>query len=296
MGVEKKAVTSTKRCAIISVVLNSLLCVGKFAGGVLGNSYALIADGAESLLDVFGSAIILGGVVVGALPPDKNHPYGHGKAESLSSIAVSIVILGVGIGIAWQSVAEIIAPTTRPAAWTLAVLLGVIAAKESLYRYTHHVARKTGSPALFADARHHRTDMVTSLAAFVGIGLTLLGGPQWHSADEWAALLACVFILYNGVVLLKESIDGVMDKAPDQDLSGQVCTVAARVTGVHEVETCRMRRSGSGWLVDLHIEVDPYQSVASGHRIAHDVVNALKQSQLPVLEVLVHVEPHKIRK
>ena len=199
------------RLSKLALVINTVLAFIKIAVGILGNSYVLIADGIESTADIFSSVVVWGGLRVAVIPPDENHPFGHGKAESVASVIVSVLLLGAALLIAVQSVREILTPHQTPAWFTLPVLLGVIVIKETLFRLAFRAGRSLESTALKSDAWHHRSDALTSAAAFVGISIALVGGPGYESADDWAALLACGVIGWNGLRLLRAALDEVMD-------------------------------------------------------------------------------------
>jgi cation diffusion facilitator family transporter len=274
-----------------TVFISTLLGIVKIVSGWLGHSYALIADGIESMLDIVGSLVVLGGLRIAAIPPDRNHPYGHGKAESLAAMVVALLLLAAGLGLAVQSVHEILTPHHAPASFTLAVLVLVVAAKELLYRRLSRIGEATASTAIRVDAWHHRSDALTSAAAFIGISVALLGGEGYESADDWAALAACGIIGFNGVRLLRTAISEVMDAAAPAELEQAIRSLVRSVPGVISAEKCFTRKSGPGWLVDIHIEVDGSSSVADGHAIGHRVKDALCSSELRVLDVLVHIEP-----
>jgi cation diffusion facilitator family transporter len=280
-----------RRAALVATASGTLLAAIKIGAGLVGNSYALVADGIESLLDIFSSLVVWGGLRIAARPPDASHPYGHGKAEALAALAVSLTLLLAGLGLAVQSVREIVTPHHAPAPFTLAVLAGVVVIKESLFAWVGRIGRSLSSTALEAEAWHHRSDALTSAAAFVGICLALLGGPGWESLDDWAALFACCVIGYNGVRLARTAVADVMDAAAPAALERGIRDTARGVGGVVDVDKCFARKSGSGWLVDLHVVVDGRLPVSEGHRIGHDVQHALRASKLGILDVLVHVEP-----
>ena len=283
--------TRGQRAALAATATGTLLAAVKIVGGVLGHSYALIADGIESLLDIFSSLVVWGGLRIASRPPDDDHPWGHGKAEALAALAVSLTLLLAAAGLAVQSVREILTPHHAPAPFTLAVLAAVVVVKELLFAWISRVARTLGSTALAADAWHHRSDSLTSAAAFVGICLALLGGRGWESLDDWAALFACGVIAWNGVRLARLAVADVMDAAAPVDLERRIRATARAVAGVLDVDKCFARKSGTGWLVDLHVVVDGRLPVVDGHRIGHDVKRALRASPLGILDVLVHIEP-----
>jgi cation diffusion facilitator family transporter len=280
------------RAAVRGVVANALLAAAKIVSGVAGNSYALIADGIESTTDILSSLIVWGGLRIASKPPDRDHPYGHGKAEPLAGAVVALALFGAAIGIAIQSVREILVPHHAPAPFTLAVLVGVVVTKELLFRHVSGVGDEIESTAVRADAWHHRSDALTSAAAFVGISVALVFGKGYESADDWAALAACLVIAWNGSVILRQSLAEVMDAAPPPELERAVREAAAGVAGVVAIEKCRIRKSGLASFVDIHVEVNGDLPVRRGHEIAHGVKDALLgRADLKVIDVLVHIEP-----
>jgi cation diffusion facilitator family transporter len=279
------------RLALIGVGVNFILAITKIVSGILGNCYALIADGIESSLDIFGSLVIWFGLKVAAAPPDLEHPYGHGKAEPLASIAVAMAVIAAAIGLAIQSIREIVTPHHSPAPFTLAVLVAVIVVKETLFRKVAHAAQDLGSTAVKTDAWHHRSDAITSAGAFIGISIALIGGPGWEPADDWAALFTCGIIGFNGYRLLIPALHEVMDTAPSPEMEAAVRVAAAGVPGVAEVEKCRVRKMGLEYYVDIHIGVDAELTVRAGHDIGHSVKDAVCAAKPQVADVLVHIEP-----
>jgi len=282
------------RVALLGLVINVVLASVKIVAGVVGHAYVLIADGMESALDVAGSIVIWGGLTVAARPPDRTHPYGHGKAEPIAALVVAISVLAAAIGLAIESVREILTPHHGPAPFTLAILVVVIVIKEFLFRYVNRVGRDLESTAVKTDAWHHRSDALTSGAAFIGISLALLGGERWRSADDWAALFACAVIAANGVRLALPAFHEIMDTAPTGKIVGSILSVASSVPGVLEVEKCYARKMGLDYYVDLHVGVDGNISVHEGHDIAHKVKSALQQSDSRIADVLVHIEPAQV--
>lgn len=280
-----------QRWVLAGVAINLVLAAIKISVGVLGNSYALIADGFESLTDIASSLVVWSGLRVAATPPDGEHPYGHGKAESLAAAVVALALLGAAVAIAWHSLHEILVPHAVPAWYTLPVLLVVIFAKELLYRRLRYLGEAAGSTALASDAEHHRGDAITSLAALVGIAIALLGGPGWAAADDWAALLACLLIAANGGHLLQRALNELMDATlPEAELA-RLRVVAAAVPGIRRVEKLRARRAGNAIQMDIHLWVDPTATVADGHDLGHAVKRALLDAELGVADVVVHIEP-----
>jgi cation diffusion facilitator family transporter len=282
---------SGARIALTGMIVNVVLAAAKLTAGLLGNSYVLIADGIESTLDIAGSAVIWGGLKIAARPPDATHPYGHGKAEPLAAGIVAVGVIIAAIGLAVESVREIFTPHHGPAPFTLVVLIVVIAVKEFLFRVVIRLGRDVESTAVQTDAWHHRADALTSIAAFTGISVALIGGEKWYSADDWAALFACGVIAVNGWRLLLPALHEMLDTAPRGEIISTIERAAAAVDGVVNVEKCLVRKMGISFYVDLHVGVDGGISVRDGHAIAHRVKDAIKQTDARIADVLVHIEP-----
>lgn len=276
---------------LLGIGANVALVLGKGTAGVVGHSYALIAEAIESGTDIFSSLIVWLGLRTTAREPDENHPYGHGKAEPLAAIAVALALLGAAAYIATEGVLHIITPHQLPAPFTLAVLAVVIAIKETLYRRVNKVGEEVDSNAVKADAWHHRADVITSCTAFVGISIALIGGKGWEAADDWAALVACCFIVYNAYHIFRPAFGEIMDEAPAGTWAEDVRALAEAVPGVVATEKCFVRKMGFEYFADLHVIVDGRISVREGHNIAGAVKAAIKQAKPAVYNVLVHIEP-----
>lgn len=279
--------------AVVSIFINMILAVVKIMGGILGHSYALVADGIESFLDIFSSTIVWGGIKIGAIPPDKNHPFGHGRAESLAGVMVSFGLIVAGIMIALQSIRELFMPQYTPYPFTLIILIVVIITKELLSRFLLRVGQGYESTAMVSDAWHSRSDALTSAAAFVGISISLLSHGQFAAADDWAALVASGIILFNGARILKMSIAEIMDEAVDPVIEEKIRNITKSVSKVKGVEKCRIRKSGFAYFVELHVEVDGEITVTEGHNIAHLVKDALINSEIKILDATIHIEPYE---
>lgn len=279
------------RVALFGLVINIVLSSAKIAAGLLGNAYVLIADGIESAFDVAGSVIIWSALKFAARPPDATHPYGHGKAEPVAAIIVSVGVLAAALGLAIQSVRELFLPHHAPAPFTLGILIIAVIIKEILYRYVIRFGRDVESTAIQTDAWHHRTDAMTSVAAFIGISVALVGGEAWQSADDWAALFACGLIGANGYRLLRPALFEIMDTAPRGQIVNVVRDAARAVPGVVEIEKLLIRKMGLSFYVDLHVKVNGAISVREGHEIAHAVKHAIQDSDRRIADVLVHIEP-----
>lgn len=285
------------RSAQTAVLLNAGLAMTKLVAGVVGNTYALIADAVESTADVFGSLIVWRGLHVAGRAADEDYPFGYGKAESLAAAVVALILLVSALLIAVQAVREIRTPHLTPAPWTLLVLVGVVALKAMLARHMGAVGEEIGSQAVKADASHHVSDAITSAAAFVGIGVALLGsryrgGTGWESADDWAALVASLVIAYNGVALLRPAVHDLMDRAPGKDVVDAVRRAAENVRGVLATEKLAVRRSGLVYRVTLHVQASEEMTLHDAHILSGKVKSAIRAAEPRVDSVLVHMEPH----
>ena len=283
-----------RQVLVAGVAVNCLLALLKLGAGWMGNSNALVADGLESTLDVLSSAMIWGALKYAERPPDSDHPYGHGKMESLAGAGGALLLLIAGVLVATGSLKEILAGALNrppPAAFTLAVLVAVVVIKEGLFRLGRRRGREVESSAVQSDAWHHRSDALTSLAAAIGITVCLVGGPAWVSADNWAALFSCAIIAFNGVRMLKASVGELLDEqAPGEVIEG-IMAAARAVEGVDNVEKCRVRKSGLSLIADIHVRVQGEVTVTDGHFIAHRVKDALMGGGYNILDVTVHIEP-----
>jgi cation diffusion facilitator family transporter len=272
-------------------LVNVVLAFTKITVGIVGRSSALVADGIESAADIFSSAIVWLGFRISDRPPDRTHPYGHGKAESIAAVVVSVMILAAAVVIATKAVHEIRSPQHTPEWYTLLVVVVVIPLKETMFRVIHRIGERIKSTSLRSDAWHHRTDALTSLAALIGISIALIGGAGYESADDWAALVVCVVVAFNGIRLLMESLNEVMDAAAPEDTQETVRRIASETGGVAYVEKCRIRKSGLGILMDIHVAVDGNVTVRKGHEIAHLVQRRLHDAMPEIRDVVVHIEP-----
>ncbi len=274
-----------------SIAGNIILAFLKGAAGVLGNSYALIADAIESTADVLASFVVLIGLRIASKPADKNHPYGHGRIEPLVTfIVVGFLIVSATV-IAIQSIHNIRTPHELPKTWTLFVLGGIIIWKEVSFHVVMRRARTLKSSLLKADAWHHRSDAITSVTAFVGICIALLAGKGFEAADDWAALLGAAIILYNSFAIFRPALGEIMDEHLHDDVITEVRRIALTVPGVIATEKCFARKAGLKYFVDLHIIVDGDLSVRLGHDIAHNLKASLQEKMPQVENVLIHVEP-----
>lgn len=288
------------RAVQLGLLVNAALVAIKLTAGIVGNTYALVADAAESMTDIISSLVVWGGLRLAEKPPDEDHPFGHGRAEALAAAIVSITLLGAAIAIAVLAVREIRTPHHIPAPFTLLIAGGVLVAKGLLARRVSRVGVATGSTALKGDAFHHLSDALSSLAAFVGIGIALLGnrylgGSGWESADDWAALIASIVVFANGVHLLRPAINELMDRTPSNGIVEPIASAARATPGVREIEELKVRKAGLGYLVELHVQADPELSLRHAHVLSGRVKQAIRAARPDIQAVLIHMEPYESR-
>jgi len=284
---EKTAVRTT----YFSIAGNITLALVKGAAGFFGNSYALIADAIESTTDIFSSALVLLGFKYAEKPPDENHPYGHGKIEPLITFIVVAFLVTSATIIAYESIQHIQTPHKVPEPWTLFVLTGIIIWKEISFQIVIRKSKQTQSSSLRADAWHHRSDAITSVMAFLGISIALIFGEGYETADDWAALLASAFILYNSYLIFRPALGEIMDEHQYDDLIEEIRQRALEVEGILGTEKCFIRKSGMKYHVDLHAIVSGDISVEKGHWIAHALKDHLRKVIPNLGHVLIHIEP-----
>lgn len=286
---EQTAVKAT----YFSIIGNTCLAVIKGLAGVFGNSYALIADAIESTTDIFASFLVLFGIKYSNKPADKNHPYGHGRAEPLITFLVVGFLITSATVIAYESIKNIQRPHDLPKSWTLIILGIIILWKEYSFRLVMKRSKESNSSSLRADAWHHRSDALTSIAAFVGISIALFLGKGYEAADDWAALFASGFIMYNSYLIFRPALGEIMDEHLYDDLIEEIRKIALQVDGIIETEKCFIRKAGMKYQVDLHAVVDSNITVKEGHILAHNLQDAL-QTAIPELGyVLIHIEPNE---
>lgn len=281
------------KATYFSLIGNACLALIKGLAGIFGNSYALIADAIESTTDIFSSFLVLFGLKYSSRPADENHPYGHGRAEPLITFLVVGFLIASAVIIAYESIQNIGTSHKLPKSWTLLILGIIIVWKEFSFRKVMKKGIETNSSSLRADAWHHRSDAITSVAAFIGITIALVMGKGYESADDWAALFAAGFILYNSYLIFRPALGEIMDEHLYDDLVVDIRSVSQTVPGVIDTEKCFIRKAGMKYHVDLHALVDARLSVKEGHDISHLLKDTLR-SELPQLgHVLIHIEPHE---
>jgi cation diffusion facilitator family transporter len=280
------------KATYFSIIGNTLLAIIKGVAGFFGNSYALIADAIESTTDIFSSFLVLFGLRYASRPADENHPYGHGRAEPLITFLVVGFLITSAVIIAYESIKNIGTPHELPKPFTLIVLGSIILWKEISFRIVLKKSKETNSSSLKADAWHHRSDAITSVAAFVGISIALFLGKGYESADDWAALLASGFILYNSYLIFRPALGEIMDEHLYDDLVNEIRIVSKQVEGVIDTEKCFIRKAGMKYHVDLHAVVEGEVSVKVGHDIAHLLKDTLREKLPQLGHVLIHIEPN----
>lgn len=289
--VEKARTGTAFKVIYFSIAGNLLLALVKWAAGYFGNSYALIADAIESTTDIFSSVLVLIGLHYAARPADKNHPYGHGRLEPLVTFIVVVFLVISACIIAYQSIINIGTPHDLPKTYTLFVLILLVIWKEFSFQFVMRKAKITNSSSLKADAWHHRSDAITSVAALIGISIALIFGKGYESADDWAALLASGFILYNSYLIFRPALGEIMDESLYEPLIAEIRKMAVTVEGVAGTEKCFVRKTGMTYHVDLHATVKGNLTVREGHDIAHNLKDKLKQEIPQLGHVLIHIEP-----
>lgn len=284
-------VAAAIKATYFSIIGNAALALIKGLAGFFGNSYALIADAIESTTDIFASFLVLFGIKYSNKPADENHPYGHGRAEPLITFLVVGFLITSATIIAYESILNIGTSHNLPKSWTLYVLGAIIIWKEYSFQVVMKRSKETNSSSLKADAWHHRSDAITSVAAFVGISIALFLGKGYESADDWAALFASGFILYNSFLIFRPALGEIMDEHLYDDLIDTIRLVAKEVEGIIDTEKCFIRKSGMKYHVDLHARVKATISVKEGHDLAHKLKDTLR-AEIPELgHVLIHIEP-----
>jgi len=282
------------RATIKSIFANACLAIIKAITGILGNSFALIADAIESTTDIVSSALVLFGLKYSTKPADKNHPYGHGKAEPLITFLVVVFLLVSATIIAYESIHKIRTPHATPKSFTLVILAVIIVVKEIFYRFISKKGKETKSTALKAEAWHHRSDAITSIMVFIGISIAVVMGKGYEDADDWAALVASVIIVFNAYLIFRPALGEIMDENVHDELILKIRKITENIKGVEETEKCYVRKTGMLFHVDLHVVVDGTISVKKGHDISHSVKNKLINEIPEITNVLIHIEPQKI--
>lgn len=281
------------RAATIGLVANLALGLAKGLGGWIAGSYALVADAINSAGDVLTSVFVIAALHVAQRPADQAHPYGYSRAEAVagSNVALLIVVSALWIGV--KTLWQLGEPGEVPPLWSLWIAGTNVLLKEGLYQYKVRVARRSGSAVLMANAWDHRSDALSALAVLIGLGIVRWGGRDLVIADQIAALVVVLLILFACGALLRHAFAELLDAQADEETLGEIARAASEVAGVREIEThtLRVRKSGMELLVDIHVQVDPGLSIGDAHEIGHRVKDHLCARYPRVRDVLVHVEP-----
>ncbi len=286
-----EGISSGIRATWAGMASNVVLIVFKLWAGFASNSQALIADGVHSISDLFSDFVVLLGLKWGRKGEDEDHPWGHARIETISSMVIGVMLLLIGLGIAWSSVSVVAAnKVSKPGEFAIFAAAISIFLKEGLFWYTLMVGRRLKSQALIANAWHHRTDALSSVAVLIGVGAAYFN-PDWYLADSLAALVVTVFVMKVGVDLVWSAFKELSDIAPDKDVIAGIIGVAGQVDGVHQVHDVRARYSGPQIFVELDIVVDADLTVRLGHDIAVTVKQAIMHAFPDITHVKIHVDP-----
>jgi cation diffusion facilitator family transporter len=288
----ERSLRTGRGSALQAILVNGALGAAKLVAGLLGNSYAMVADAAESFADVMGSCVTFYGLRIAAEPADQQHPAGHGRAETLASAVTALALVGVGVTIFWHAMESLGEPRPQPNPLTLLVLVPVIFIKERMFHWMRSRGREIGSLAVIADAWHQRSDVVTSVAALTGIIVAWIGGPAWSHADSWSAMFASLWLIGTGLWLLGPALHELMEGSVDPALLEYIRVTSLGCEGIRGIDKVWVRKLGMRLMVDMHVVVDPDISVQEGHRLAHKVKDKLQHELPQVRNVMVHVEPY----
>jgi len=280
-----------QRVALAGMIVSSSLAVIKITAGIMGHSSAVVADGLESVGDVFASGIVLLGLTLAAKPADWNHPYGHGRVETLTGLFVGFMLALAGVAISANALHTIRVAGPAPAAFVIWPLIGSAAAKSVLSGVKFHYGRKIRSAALVADAWNDGVDILSALAALAAVAFSVLEPRRFAAADHWGAFAVGLIVVFTGLRVARDTALQLMDTMPDGQTIANIRAAALTVPGVRGVEKCYARKTGLQYHVDLHLEVDPEITVRQSHEIATHVRIVIKETLAWVADVLVHVEP-----
>lgn len=287
------------RITLLGSLVNILLTVFKFIAGILGASAAMIADAVHSLSDLLTDFVVLLFVRISARPADDNHPYGHGKYETLATAIVALALLAAGGVLLAEGVQKILSamhgtPLHTPGRIALWAALVSIAAKELIYWLTIAVARRVRSSALEANAWHHRTDSLSSVATALGIGGALLLGERWAILDPIAAVLVSIFILVSAAKLLHEAIQDLLEKRLPPEVEDEIRRIVAEDNEMSELHQLRTRRVGNVYSIDMHIRMHGNISLYESHRHSMLLEDRLRAHFGPDTLISIHLEPLKV--
>ncbi|MCK4632252.1 MAG: cation transporter [candidate division Zixibacteria bacterium] len=284
-------IASGLRVTWIGAAVNLFLIVFKLWVGLTARSQALIADGIHSASDLFGDFVVLVGLKWGRKSEDADHPYGHARIETISSMIVGLLLILVALGIIYNAFSAILTQQpSSPGLFAIYAAAVSVVLKEVLYWYTLAIGKKLRSMVLIGNAWHHRTDAISSVAVLIGVGVAHIN-PDWAMADSYAAVVVTFFIMRVGVSLVWAALRELSDTAPDEIVLQQLINCVRKVDGIRQVHDLRARYSGSQIFVELHIVVDPDQTVREGHDIAKTAKRALLEDFPDVTRVIIHVDP-----
>jgi len=295
---EKERERGIYRVTIAGGVINIVLLLFKFIAGIIGNSTAMIADALHSFSDFITDVIIIVFVRISNKPIDKDHNYGHGKFETFATLLIGLVLLVVGLGIAWAGVSDIIsvirgATLESPGMLALVAAIASIVVKESLYHYTVIQARKLKSDVLIANAWHHRSDGLTSIATTIGIGGAIFLGEKWTILDPLAALFVSVFIFIMAFKLIKPCLDELMERSLQDDINNEIIAMVESFGGVSNLHNLRTRKIGNNYAIEFHIRMDGETSLSKTHETVTKIESRLKEHYGQRTHVIIHMEPLK---
>ncbi|MEZ2457336.1 cation diffusion facilitator family transporter [Salinicoccus roseus] len=283
---------------MIGIAVNLLLAVLKAVGGILGNSRALVADAAHSASDVVSSIAVLVGIRAAQKPPDSEHPYGHGKSENVATLIVAILLVVVGFEIIYNAIVSLMTGTAENYTTMIAlyVIIFSIVVKEVLFQYKYRLGTRIKSPALIADAWHHRSDAISSVVALIGIGLSLIGTsygiPYLGYLDPIASAIIALIIMYMGFQLAKEAVSMTLEVVLNEDETEEMRETVVGIDRVRQIDRLIARSHGSYVIIDIKISVDADITVEEGHRVARVVKQTLLKNHEEVMDVNVHVNPY----
>jgi cation diffusion facilitator family transporter len=281
-----------RRIAITSMVVSAGLAAAKIVIGLHAGSTATVSDGIESAGDVLASGLVLLGLIVAAKPPDAEHPYGHGRLETLSALAVGMMLAATGVLIAFESLHLPRDSDRTPAAYAIWPLIASIVIKIVMSASKRVYGRRIQSSGLIADGWNDTVDILSGTTALVGLGLTLIDPEKFSAADRIGGSLVGVIVIFLAIRVVRDTVVQLMDTMPDAEAMDQIRLAGLTVPGVLGIEKCFARKTGLKWHVDLHLEVDPAMSVYDSHEIATQVKEKIRSEIDWVADVLVHVEPH----
>jgi cation diffusion facilitator family transporter len=278
----------------VGLVINLLLAALKAAAGIIGHSQAVLADAVHSLSDTATDIAVILGVRYWSAPADENHPHGHGRIETLITVVIGLAVGGVAVGMGIEAIRGLRTHSTLPPSGVaLVAALASIVIKEWLYRWTATVGREVRSPALVANAWHHRSDAISSVPAALAVAVSLIV-PEWAVVDRVGAIVVCLLILQVAWRILRPALDQLVDAGAPADDCLRIEKLALEVDGVEAAHAVRTRYVGAALAVDLHVEVDGGLSVAEGHAIARAVRRKLVDDGPDVADAVVQIEPYRL--